>query len=120
MRPMIRRWSWLVMLAALSGPTLRLAEAADDLAHAMPPRPIASAEPTDGGVGDDSGLAPLKTPLTIERALEGACADHGATAVFDPLARVVPKTFGSPDGRDPDRPPDTSRRRQARLQILRY
>jgi hypothetical protein len=56
----------LGLLAAIGGTPLRLVEAADDLARALAdldePDDL---EPSDPGVGDDSGVAPWKAGATL-------------------------------------------------------
>jgi len=117
MRLRFRLRPWLLMVAALSGPALRQAEAADDFARASANRPVASAEATDGGVGDDSGAATLEAPRSLEKGgvVASPCPDlwDAAVAPRDVTARHFRGL------RDHARPPDPARVRRGRLQVLR-
>ena len=98
---MMRNLAWICLLATLSGPFLREAEGADDLARSLAElgRGVL-VEEVDGGIGDDSGATILSTsgPVTIRPALSSLPGElmadaHGSAHVVGshcPPARSRP------------------------------
>jgi hypothetical protein len=74
---MTRLFGYLALTAALSGPLLRHAEAAEDLARALAElRDPGSAEETDGGVGDEAELGLLRA----DEGRVGPAVNQGGSA----------------------------------------
>jgi hypothetical protein len=116
---MSRLFGWLALIAALSGPLLRHAEAADDLARSLAElREPASTEETDGGVGDepelglvrssgDSGLIGYEATGPANESADFALAfDSPRMAATIPLSRIRS---------DPRRTTEPGTRQRARL-----
>jgi hypothetical protein len=110
----------LCLVAALFGPLLRRAEAADDLARSIAnltePSDI---EPSDGGVGDEpeAGIAKLQVPAAPHLWAAGQFLFDQAFSSFPSISNV-PSALSSLSGAVPQ--PETVRERLARLLNLRF
>ena len=103
----------LSLIAAFAGTPLRLAEAAEDLAHILAELvDDGGIESTDGGVGDDSGVT-LQPDITHVPVASGL-ADAAPTAFL--LAECPPGLAPRPSADPPAPTPPTSRRHCALLQ----
>jgi hypothetical protein len=118
------KW-WRVMVglclaAALAGPLLRSAEAADDLARSLTNLvERGNLAPRDGGVGDEPEMALAKSPAPAELgtfafAPELVGPDFLLQAAAPTLAAVVCSPIGA------RRSPISARDHLSRLPILRF
>lgn len=113
-------WRPLVMLgllAAVAGPLMRQAEAADDLARTL----IAllspcGIEPYDSGVGDEPELGAVKSTAAIALEAPAAAELHFAQPALSPNLPGRPAPLFSP--RLLHEPPRAHAERLARLQLL--
>jgi hypothetical protein len=116
-------WRWMLglcLVAALFGPVLRRAEAADDLARLLfnltEPSDI---EPSDGGVGDEpeAGIAKLHVHGALQPLAADRCLFYAAFASLTSLPNVAsaPSLVSGAL-----LPPESARERLARLPNLRF